>query len=372
MGETYERMDNEEYEKYFEHFDPDLYDPRDWARMAAEAGMKYAVITAKHHEGFCLFDSEFTDYKATNTPCGKDLLREWVEAFRAEGLRIGFYYSLLDWHHPEYTIDRNHPISETVDVDEVNESRDMDVYSRYANDQVRELLTNYGKSTSSGSTTAFPEGKHGKGPRRLGLGQSPGNGARAPARHHRQRSSRPPRCGGRMGLPFAGAVQAPRMGHPRRGTSSLGDLPDLLRFVGLLPRRDDLEEPETASTLLIETVSKGGNLLLNVGPTARGTFDDRAPRRGCESIERWTSLHGRSIYGCTAAPPEFPAPESSILTYNEDAQSPLHSHSRLADGEALRRPNQGQNRLCSVSSRCVGGSDRPRLQQPGDGGGSQR
>ncbi len=73
------------------------------------AGMKYAVITSKHHEGFTLFDSKYTDYKATNTPYGKDVLKEWVDAFRAEGLKIGFYYSLIDWHHPEYTIDRVHP-----------------------------------------------------------------------------------------------------------------------------------------------------------------------------------------------------------------------------------------------------------------------
>lgn len=88
---TRERISEEDYRKYFEHFNPDLYDPREWARMARAAGMKYAVITSKHHEGFTLFDSEFTDYKATNTPYGKDALREWVDAFRAEGLKVGFY-----------------------------------------------------------------------------------------------------------------------------------------------------------------------------------------------------------------------------------------------------------------------------------------
>ena len=81
-------------------------DPHEWAKMAKAAGMKYVVLTAKHHEGFCLFDSKFTDYKATNTPYGKDLIKEYVEAFRAEGLKVGFYYSLIDWHHPDYTIDR--------------------------------------------------------------------------------------------------------------------------------------------------------------------------------------------------------------------------------------------------------------------------
>lgn len=86
-----EEISPQDYSKYFENFDPDLYDPREWARRAREAGMKYVVLTAKHHEGFCLWDSQFTDYKATNTPYGKDLLKPYVEAFRAEGLKVGFY-----------------------------------------------------------------------------------------------------------------------------------------------------------------------------------------------------------------------------------------------------------------------------------------
>ena len=142
----YERITDADYQKYFEQFNPDLYDPKDWARQAKQAGMKYAVITSKHHEGFCLFDSKFTDYKATNTPAKRDLLKAWVDAFRAEGLKVGFYYSLLDWHHPSYTIDRNHPQSPANDAefDVLNKGRDMAVYRQYMKDQVRELLTNYG------------------------------------------------------------------------------------------------------------------------------------------------------------------------------------------------------------------------------------
>ena len=85
------RVPPERYEEYLRTFDPVDYDPRAWARLARQAGMKYAVLTAKHHEGFCLFDSAYTDYKATNTPAGRDLVREYVDAFRAEGLRVGLY-----------------------------------------------------------------------------------------------------------------------------------------------------------------------------------------------------------------------------------------------------------------------------------------
>ena len=110
-----ERLSNEAYQKYFDRFNPDLFEPAEWAKMAKNAGMKYAVITSKHHEGFCLFDSEFTDYKATNTPYGMDLLKQWVEAFKAEGLKVGFYYSLIDWHHPDFTIDSRHPLRVQTD-----------------------------------------------------------------------------------------------------------------------------------------------------------------------------------------------------------------------------------------------------------------
>ena len=101
-----ERIPVEEYERrYFTRFDPDLYDPAVWAAAAEGAGMRYFVVTTKHHEGFCLWDSDLTDYKVTRTPYGRDVLGPMVAAFRARGLRVGFYHSLLDWHHPDYVLD---------------------------------------------------------------------------------------------------------------------------------------------------------------------------------------------------------------------------------------------------------------------------
>ena len=112
-----EKITIEDYQKYFEEFNPVNYDPKAWARAARNAGMRYVVMTTKHHDGFCLFDSKLTDYKATNTPAGRDLIREYVDAFRAEGLKIGFYYSIIDWHHPDFPAygDRQHPMRESRD-----------------------------------------------------------------------------------------------------------------------------------------------------------------------------------------------------------------------------------------------------------------
>ena len=135
-----EHLTNAEYQKYFDEFDPDHFEPKKWAKEAKAAGMKYAVLTTKHHEGFCLFDTKYTNYKATNTKAKRDLVKEFVEAFRAEGLKVGFYYSLLDWHHPDYTMDNAHPLVQVdtskANYDRLNKGRDMNKYREYLKNQV--------------------------------------------------------------------------------------------------------------------------------------------------------------------------------------------------------------------------------------------
>jgi alpha-L-fucosidase len=96
-----ERIQTKTYERYARYFEPDLFDPVDWAQQAKRAGMKYVVLTTKHHEGFCLWDSKLTDYTVMNTPYGKDILAQYVDAVRAAGLKVGLYHSLLDWHDPQ-------------------------------------------------------------------------------------------------------------------------------------------------------------------------------------------------------------------------------------------------------------------------------
>ena len=126
-------------------FDARDYNPKQWAKEAKAAGMKYVVLTAKHHDGFCLFDSKYTDYKVTNTPAGRDLIKEYVEALREEGLKVGLYFTLLDWHHPDYPHygDRIHPMRNHPECS--NENRDFSRYIEYMYNQVEEVCTNYGK-----------------------------------------------------------------------------------------------------------------------------------------------------------------------------------------------------------------------------------
>lgn len=138
-----EKIPDQDYQEYFKEFNPARYDPAVWARLAVQAGQKYAVLTTKHHDGFCLFDSNLTDFKAPRTPAKRDLVREYVDAFRAEGLKIGFYHSLLDWHHPAYPIDKFHPLRDNKAAG--RRKRDFARYVDYLHGQVRELLTNYGR-----------------------------------------------------------------------------------------------------------------------------------------------------------------------------------------------------------------------------------
>ena len=141
-----EEMPEELYQPYFDEFNPYAFDARAWARAAREAGMKYAVLTAKHHDGFCLFDTQTTDWKSTKTPFGRDIVAEFLEAFRAEGLKVGLYYSIIDWLHPDFPQygDRQAPLRNDP-VAGCNDKRDFNRYLDYMHEQVRELCTNYGK-----------------------------------------------------------------------------------------------------------------------------------------------------------------------------------------------------------------------------------
>lgn len=308
------------YQKYFEYFNPDLYEPREWAKKAKAAGMKYAVITTKHHDGFCLFDSKFTDYKATNTPIKKDLIKEWVDAFRAEGIKIGFYYSLIDWHHPDFTIDNTHsqrPNNE-ADYAALNKNRDMSKYRTYLSNQVKELLTNYGKIDILWLDFSYP-GKHGKGHNdwgsvdlikmvrklqpgiivndRLDLGEYADGGDFVTPEQYKV-AAWPTENGKRV--PWETCQTFSGSWGYYRDETSWKSVRQLL-------------------VLLIESVSKGGNVLLNVGPTARGKFDNRA-NYALDGMAQWMELNSRSIYGNTQAPDKYARPEQSLLTYNPETK----------------------------------------------------
>ena len=317
-----ERLTTEQYSKYFKYFNPDMYDAKEWAKRAKDAGMKYAVMTTRHHEGFSMFDTQYSDYKCTNTPACRDLIKEYVEAFRAEGLRVGFYYSLLDWYHEDYTLDRNHPQRDIPDGDKFNEGRDMHRYAEFMRNQVRELLTNYGKidilwfdfsieATENDRPCWQAKGaKEWEAEELIKLARSLQPDIIIDNRTQIEQD-----------------IWTPEQYQPlkwvrHKDTGELVTWEACQTFSGSWGyHRDEStwKSPEMLIQMLINTVCIGGNLLMNVGPTSRGYFDERA-NAALDVYAKWMKFNSRSIYGCTMAEPEFVAPRGCRLTQSEDGK----------------------------------------------------
>jgi alpha-L-fucosidase len=308
-----EEIPAEIYDTYFKHFDPDL-----WAKAASDAGMKYFVVTTKHHEGFCLWDTKLTDYKATNTPAKRDLIHPMVDAFRARNMGVGFYHSLIDWHHPQYRLDNCvGPYRKAPNRAEMNAGRDQAKYAEYLHDQVRELLTEFGPIDVMWLDFSYPDwGTEGKGRKDW----------KSEELYAMIRKLQPKiLLNDRLDLPEGWDFKTPEQSQPLGWVQINGQRvvwESCQTFSGSWGYHRDEAEWKGVDQLvrmLIDTVSKGGNLLLNVGPTGRGEFDERALAR-LAGMGEWMKRHGRSIYGCTQAPDEFVTPPDCRLTWNPDTR----------------------------------------------------
>lgn len=306
-----ERISESDYQKYFDAFNPVDYNPRQWAALAKRAGMKYAVITAKHHDGFCLFDSKYTDYKATNTPAKRDLIKEFVEAFRAEGLKVGFYYSLIDWHHPDFIRTTDHPLVNNPEWE--NKKFNFDNYLDYMHKQVEELVTNYGKIDILWFDYSF--------------GDYRGEKWKATKLMEMVRKYQPDiiidnRLGGNM-KSVNPEIYAGDFGGPEQITPPGIVLDDAGRPIpwelcmtlnnswGYNKNDANYKSAEEIIYTLTNCVSKNGNLLLNVGPDEKGVI----PQKSVEVLEEigdWMKLNSESIYGC--GPAQFAKPEWGWFT----------------------------------------------------------
>lgn len=318
-----ERMSIENYQPYFDQFDPVDYDPCEWARLAKAAGMKYAVLTAKHHDGFCLFDSKLTDYKATNTKAGRDLVLEFVDAFRAEGIRVGFYYSIIDWHHPDYPHygDRVHPMRDSQAEKAREASRDFERYLAYMHGQIKELCENYGRIDLFWFDFSYDKMR--------------GEKWRATELVRMIRSYWPDvlidnrlEVSGEgfgsllTGNPteYSGDFVSPEQIIPPEGISDVNGNPvtweacvTLNNNWGYAEFDRDWKSAATVIRKLAECVSKGGNLLLNVGPDARGRIPE-ASAKILSEVGEWMSRNGESIYGCGIS--RIPKPAWGYITEN--------------------------------------------------------
>lgn len=307
-----ERLTDAEYLPYFERFEPDRFDAVAIARTARESGMGYAVLTTKHHDGFCLWDSALTDFSST-AACGRDLVAEFVTACRAEGLRVGLYHSLVDWRHPDYTIDWNHPRRDDVEAAKLNDGRDMARYREYLHGQVREILTGYGDIdylffdfTDSETKEGWP-GKHPEdwdSERLLAL----------------CRELQPAMVvNDRLGIP--GDFVTPEEYQPTKPLERDGE-PLVWEACqttngswGYDRDNGDLKSAGLLVRMLADSVSMDGNMLLNIGPDGRGALPPRDLRLLGE-IGDWMELHRDAIVGAGHA--DFTPPREGVYTRRGD------------------------------------------------------
>jgi alpha-L-fucosidase len=334
---NFEKITTEEYQKYFDEFNPVDYNPKEWAKLAKQAGMKYAVITAKHHDGFCLFDSKYTDYKATKTQAKRDLIREFVDAFRAEGLKVGFYYSLIDWYQPNFE----------------RKDEKFNDYIDYMHKQVEELVTNYGKIDILWFDYSYGEyrGEKWKATKLVEM-----------VRKHQPHIIIDNRLGGNMMVNnpevYAGDFGGPEQITPpsivldNAGRPIPWELCMTLNNSWGYNRNDfNYKTADNIIYTLINCVSKNGNLLLNVGPDAKG----KIPQRSVEILEEigtWMKNNHDGIYGC--GPSQLEKPEwgwytqkgntvyAHITNYNvgqvclKNMAGKLKSAILLSDGSELK------------------------------------
>ncbi|MEP6746947.1 MAG: alpha-L-fucosidase [Bacteroidota bacterium] len=269
------------YQLYAKEFNPVKYDPEAWVRMAKNAGMKYIVITSKHHDGFALFDSKVTDWDVVDaSPYGKDLLKPLVAACHKEGIKIGFYYSQAqDWHHPGGAASGGH-----WDKDQEG---DFDAYlDKIALPQVKEILSNYG-----GLDIVWWD--------------TPQNMTAERAQKFLELTGEYPNLimNNRLGGGYNGDTETPEQfvpatGFPGRNWESCMTMNDTWGY-----KSDDNNWKSSKMLIqqLVDVVSKGGNMLLNVGPTSLGEIPLASIER-LDTIGKWIKTNHESLYGTAASP----------------------------------------------------------------------
>jgi alpha-L-fucosidase len=289
------QIPTEEYNKFVSEFNPAKFNADRWVRMAKDAGMKYIVITSKHHDGFCLFDSKYTDFDVMSTPFKKDILKELSKACKKEGIKLCFYYSIMDWHHPDYLPRREWEKNRSA------KGADFDRYVQYMKNELKELLTNYGDIGVLWFDGEWEENWNNK--RGLDLYNYVRSLQPNIIINNRVGASRSGLEGFTEGGGFAGDFGTPEQQIPATGLPGVDweSCMTMNDHWGYNKNDKNFKSTKEILRMLADIASKGGNYLLNIGPTSEGVFPPESIER-LHSIGQWMKTNGESIYGTSASP----------------------------------------------------------------------
>ncbi|MCO6360660.1 alpha-L-fucosidase [Roseivirga pacifica] len=285
----------EEYDQFLDEFNPVKFDADAWVKMAKDAGMKYIVITSKHHDGFGLFDSETSDYDVMATPFKRDILKELSEACKKAGIKLCFYHSIMDWHHPDYLPRREWEQNRSV------EGAEFPRYVDYMKAQLKELITNYGELGVLWFDGEWEDTwTHADGVELYDYVRSlqPNIIINNRVDKGRQGMAGLTKEGDFVGDFGTPEQEIPAIGLPGVDWESCMTMND---HWGYNSHDDNWKSSEDLIRKLVDIASKGGNFLLNIGPKADGTFPQESIERLAD-IGDWMDVYSESVYGTQASP----------------------------------------------------------------------
>ena len=312
----------DEYHATAATFDPQAWDARDLARRAKRLGMRYAVLTTKHHDGFAMFHTKESDHSIEHSPFGRDIVREYADALREEGLRVGFYFSLIDWHHPDYPAFTEADKPYTFGKWRQPEPEAWERYLEFMFAQVRELLTNYGQID-----VIWFDGQWERLPQQW----------KSDELAEMIRSLQPNILINDR-LPGAGDFQTPEQFVPPQPLDGPWETCLTIgKLWGYDPRDTDLKSARQLIHTLCEVAGRGGNMLLNVGPMGDGNLPPAIIER-LDEIERWMSANGESIAGTQPGlePWQFYGPSTRSADQGSAERIYLHLLMRPYDEVTVR------------------------------------